>query len=743
MKHLNSIISKLFILAMFLGSTTAALGQAVSINSTGAAPDAQSVLDVTSTDKGVLLPRMTTAQRNAINPSSGADFGMMIYNTSTSTYDYWDGSAWQQIPNANGIVTSLDGAYDGGGSGAGRSITVDAGSVQMNGSGGSVALETDGDIQLSEDQWVGLGSTIERVVFDGSLNRIDIEGADVTMDDGRWIGVDGSSPRIEFEDASGRLNMQDADIQIDDTKWIGINASNPRILFEGGTTDRMTLEDADIRIDNNKWFGLGASIERFEFQGSDGEVNLMGAEFGIGTLAPTTELDVNGQIRMRTGATNGYVPVGDANGVMTWTDPATFATVSTASNGLTAVSDDIQLGGTLSQNTTIAQGAFTLDLTTGLTDGFSIDGTTFSVDGSNNRIGIGTDAPSSELDVNGQIRMRTGAAIGYVPVSSSNGTMTWTDPATISTADVTLDEAYDGNGPGLGRTITADNGAVNIEGSAGLLVTGNVGIGTTDQTHTLVVHGTNADAVPVLSLRSGNDNAVFNNGAQIGFGYNATSEYSHFIHTRHNSTGAAGNAMDFYLSDGSTASNSVTSGSVQVMTLAGTGNVGIGVTNPSVKLEVAGDATISGKFNSNGIQESSDARFKKNVSKIENALENVMKLEGVTYNWKVNEFPDRNFTNRTEIGVIAQEIEKIYPELVSTDAEGYKAVQYSHLVPVLIEAIKEQQAEINNLNGTVTDLSTALNTITKQLETLQTQVSGIQTDVESSVIGTEVSTVIK
>jgi hypothetical protein len=139
------------------------------------------------------------------------------------------------------------------------------------------------------------------------------------------------------------------------------------------------------------------------------------------------------------------------------------------------------------------------------------------------------------------------------------------------------------------------------------------------------------------------------------------------------------------------------------MTLAGTGNVGVGVINPSVKFQVAGDATITGKFNSNGIQESSDIRFKKNITPLSNALENILKLEGVSYNWKQEEFPDRNFGTQTEIGVIAQEIEKVYPELVATDKEGYKSVQYSHLVPVLIEAIKEQQALIESLQKGMKD----------------------------------------
>ena len=50
----------------------------------------------------------------------------------------------------------------------------------------------------------------------------------------------------------------------------------------------------------------------------------MGANVGVGTLAPTEKMDVNGKIRMRTGANNGYIPVSDGNGVMTWTDPLTI-----------------------------------------------------------------------------------------------------------------------------------------------------------------------------------------------------------------------------------------------------------------------------------------------------------------------------------------------------------------------------------------------------------------------------------
>ena len=73
-----------------------------------------------------------------------------------------------------------------------------------------------------------------------------------------------------------------------------------------------------------------------------------------------------------------------------------------------------------------------------------------------------------------------------------------------------------------------------------------------------------------------------------------------------------------------------------------------------------------------------------------------MKLRGVSFDWRRDEFKDRNFGDRREIGLIAQEVEKIFPELVSTDSQGYRSIAYQNLVPVLIEAVKEQQKTIES-----------------------------------------------
>ena len=146
-----------------------------------------------------------------------------------------------------------------------------------------------------------------------------------------------------------------------------------------------------------------------------------------------------------------------------------------------------------------------------------------------------------------------------------------------------------------------------------------------------------------------------------------------------------------------TSATSFTTGTIPTvltrMTITSQGNVGIGTISPSAHLQVAGDIIA------NSIAGSSDVRFKHNIFPIQNALQKVMQLQGVTFDWKKSEFPDRTFSDQKTIGFIAQEVEKVLPEVVQSEktAEGYKAVQYDKVVALLVEAIKEQQKEIEAL----------------------------------------------
>jgi hypothetical protein len=92
---------------------------------------------------------------------------------------------------------------------------------------------------------------------------------------------------------------------------------------------------------------------------------------------------------------------------------------------------------------------------------------------------------------------------------------------------------------------------------------------------------------------------------------------------------------------------------------------------------------------------SSDARLKKNVRSLDSALDDVLRLRGVTFTWRDEKLAQKG----TQLGFIAQEVEDVLPELVGEGRDGFKAVQYASLTPVLVEAIKEQQAQIDALQA--------------------------------------------
>ena len=105
-----------------------------------------------------------------------------------------------------------------------------------------------------------------------------------------------------------------------------------------------------------------------------------------------------------------------------------------------------------------------------------------------------------------------------------------------------------------------------------------------------------------------------------------------------------------------------------------------------------------------GVQTTSDQRLKTNIKPLERALDKVLTLNGVTYDWRVMEFPEMHFDSDRHVGVIAQEVEAVLPEAVETGGDGYKSVNYSNITPLLIEAVKELKAEKDDLQKQVDEL---------------------------------------
>lgn len=121
-------------------------------------------------------------------------------------------------------------------------------------------------------------------------------------------------------------------------------------------------------------------------------------------------------------------------------------------------------------------------------------------------------------------------------------------------------------------------------------------------------------------------------------------------------------------------------------------NVGVGTSTPGYKLDVAGSCHAT------SFPTSSDVRLKTNITPLTDALAKLSKIRGVAFDWNETYDSLGRSSGHRELGVIAQEVEEQFPELVSkwSDRE-YRAVDYGRLMAVLIEAIKELKAENENL----------------------------------------------
>lgn len=129
------------------------------------------------------------------------------------------------------------------------------------------------------------------------------------------------------------------------------------------------------------------------------------------------------------------------------------------------------------------------------------------------------------------------------------------------------------------------------------------------------------------------------------------------------------------------------------------GNVGVtGTSTLNGNVGVTGNVTATGNFSGSAFLYSSDRTLKKGIETLTDSLSKVLGLRGVSFQWKSD--------NRKDIGLIAQEVEKVVPEAVHTNATtGLKSVEYGNIVGLLIEAVKAQQVEINSLKAKVDSLT--------------------------------------
>ena len=135
----------------------------------------------------------------------------------------------------------------------------------------------------------------------------------------------------------------------------------------------------------------------------------------------------------------------------------------------------------------------------------------------------------------------------------------------------------------------------------------------------------------------------------------------------------------------------------------GTVSIGASVPTTNSALEVAGDMTVTpgaagtvGSVTANSFYYSSDRRLKENIKGIEDPMTSLSSIHGVSFDWKRD--------GRRDYGFIAQEVQKKIPEIVHQNPNGYLSVDYAKVMPFLVEALKNQQREIRELNHEIEQL---------------------------------------
>ncbi len=233
-------------------------------------------------------------------------------------------------------------------------------------------------------------------------------------------------------------------------------------------------------------------------------------------------------------------------------------------------------------------------------------------------------------------------------------------------------------------------------------------------------------------------------GLQSGF-HNTTGNYNTYLGHYSGYSNQAG-TNNTYIGDFSGFNNVTGSGNVFIGSAAGSSETGsnklyidnYGTSTPLIggdftanmvginrmpttyTLEVGGTIWANGSAIVASSTTWSDARYKTDITPLTDALSDVLKMQGVRYNWRQSEFPELNFPKGEQIGVIAQDLEKILPELVLTGPDGYKSVSYEKLTPVLIEAIKEQQQQIESAKQENTLLKSELQSLKAEMEQIKT-----------------------
>lgn len=533
---------------------------------------------------------------------------------------------------------------------------------------------------------------------------------------------------------------------------VGIGTTSPqeKMHVSGASNVRLEVEATDstvaaLKLTNTvrsyaSFVNASGGLNTYDYNAASVRTTLLtNGNFGIGTTTPSEKLEVGGKVYIESqGVAWNTTTPGTTRGAL-HLDPAGNGANDTG-NAITFGASDVSSGSTAQAGIyTRTDGAYGTRMYLATTDSYASGSKTRMTIYQNGNVGIGSLTPAEKLDV-----------VGNIKVSGNqyfNGSVIEGDGKEIirySDTWLRINEDRDfSNGIYCGSGILRTDGIFQVGPSGSKFVVnsiGNVGIGTTSPANDLEIARTTSGAAAVLNL-SGGTSGQYGGGGTINikgggqymqFGLNVRNSIS----SLESSIGYSGSSRTWTF-DGNqlnqntgayTSYNFKSRGSSQMVIY--NNNVGIGVTNPNVRLEIGGGSSLArvipainnqgyigdsqhrwqAIYATNGTIQTSDIREKTGIKPTELGLDFINDLNPVSYKWIEGERLDASKDERNHQGLIAQEVAETLEkhgvdknkfgglDIQKTDEyDDFHAMSYEQLIAPMIKSIQELKAEIEEL----------------------------------------------
>ena len=400
-------------------------------------------------------------------------------------------------------------------------------------------------------------------------------------------------------------------------------------------------------------------------------INTSGALTGGGDLSADRTLSISAG-----GVTNAMLQNSTISGISLGSNLATL----TIGTGLSGTSYNGSAAVTIANTGVTSNVAGTGISVSGATGAVTITNTgVTSLAGTTNQISVSAGTGAVTLSTPQNIHTAATPTFARQTLSGTPTVWSSTTPGT-SVGDLHLGSASGTANAGFAISFGARDASSGANGQAGIYINSDGSYGTRMYIATTDSYATGARTA--ISINEGGAVSIIRSGLTLS----ADSTSISFSSATGAKTISTGGSTDLFLSPG--------------------GNVRIGTAGTAVaaKLQVGGDIRATGEVVAYA---ASDRRLKDNIQKIQSPLTIINKISGYTFDWNENQ---KTYTGK-DYGVIAQEIEEVMPELVITRENGYKAVNYEKIIPLLIESIKEQQNAIVAQQTEIKELRELINNI--------------------------------